>query len=66
VTLPFVEEQLRAARALMGWDFWTYGVEGNRSALEYFLRRHHSQGLSPRLLAVEELFHPATCEAFKI
>jgi 4,5-dihydroxyphthalate decarboxylase len=66
VTLPFVEEQLRAARALMGWDFWSYGIEGNRKTLETFLRHHHAQGLSPRQLAVDELFHPATREAFKI
>lgn len=66
VTLPFVEEQLRAARALMGWDFWSYGIEGNRKTLETFLRHHHAQGLSPRQLAVEELFHPGTHEAFKI
>ena len=66
VTLPFVEEQLRATRALMGWDFWSYGIEDNRKTLETFLRHHHAQGLSPRLLAVEELFHPATREAFKI
>ena len=27
VTLPFVEERLMEARALMGDDFWSYGVE---------------------------------------
>src|SRR5258708_14938787 len=27
VTLPFVEEQLKAARELMGEDFWAYGLE---------------------------------------
>jgi 4,5-dihydroxyphthalate decarboxylase len=26
VTLPFVEEELRAARELMGEDFWSYGL----------------------------------------
>jgi 4,5-dihydroxyphthalate decarboxylase len=66
VTLPFVEEQLTAARALMGHDFWSYGVEPNRHVLETFLRHHHGQGLSPRRLAVEELFHPATLEAHKV
>jgi 4,5-dihydroxyphthalate decarboxylase len=66
VTLPFVEEQLAAARALMGEDFWSYGVEPNRKALETFLRHHHSQGLSSRLVKVEELFHPSTTETFKL
>ena len=66
VTLPFVEERLMEARALMGEDFWSYGVAPNRKTLETFLRHHHSQGLSPRLVKVEELFHPATFETFKL
>jgi 4,5-dihydroxyphthalate decarboxylase len=66
VTLPFVEEQLKAARDLMGQDYWSYGVEPARKTLEAFVRAHHSQGLSPRLMAVDELFHPATYESFKI
>jgi 4,5-dihydroxyphthalate decarboxylase len=66
VTLPFVEEQLAGARALMGEDYWPYGLERNRKTLETFLRHHHAQGLSSRLVKVEELFHPSTHEAFKI
>ena len=66
VTLPFVEEQLRAARALMGEDFWSYGLAANRRVLETFLRHHHAQGLSSRLLAPEELFHASTHESFAI
>jgi 4,5-dihydroxyphthalate decarboxylase len=66
VTLPFVEEQLAAARQLMGMDFWSYGVAGNRHVLETFARHHHAQGLSSRLVSVEEMFHPATLETFKI
>jgi len=66
VTLPFVEERLMEARALMGEDFWSYGVEANRKTLETFLRHHHAQGLSSRRVKVEELFHPATLETFKV
>jgi 4,5-dihydroxyphthalate decarboxylase len=66
VTLPFVEERLGEARALMGEDFWSYGVDANRKTLETFLRHHHAQGLSPRLLKPEELFHPGTLETFKL
>ncbi len=66
VTLPFVEEQLRAARALMGEDFWPYGLAPNRHVLERFLARHHAEGLSTRLVAPEELFHPASLETHKI
>ncbi len=66
VTLPFVEEQLRAARALMGEDFWSYGLEANRHVLRRFLERHHAEGLSVRLLQPEELFHPASLELHRI
>jgi 4,5-dihydroxyphthalate decarboxylase len=66
VTLPFVEERVAEARALMGEDFWSYGLNANRKTLETFLRHHHSQGLSPRLVAPEELFHPGTLESFKV
>lgn len=66
ITLPFVEEQLRSARDLMGEDFWAYGVEPNRHVLDAFLESHHSQGLSPRRLAIEEIFHPSTMESFRI
>jgi 4,5-dihydroxyphthalate decarboxylase len=66
VTLPFIEEQLQAARALMGEDFWPYGLEPNRRTIETFLDHHHRQGLSARRVGIEELFHPPTLEAFKI
>ncbi|HEX2655413.1 MAG TPA: ABC transporter substrate-binding protein [Xanthobacteraceae bacterium] len=66
ITLPFVEEQLKAARDLMGYDFWSYGVGANRHVLEAFLHHHHAQGLSSRRVGVEELFHPATLETPKI
>jgi 4,5-dihydroxyphthalate decarboxylase len=66
VTLPFVEETLKSVRELMGRDFWSYGVEPNRKALEFFLRHHHAQGLSPRLMRVEEMFHPSVYETFKL
>ena len=66
VTLPFMEEQVKAARELMGADFWPYGIAPNRKQLDYFLAQHHKQGLSPRLVKVEELFHPTTFESYKV
>jgi 4,5-dihydroxyphthalate decarboxylase len=66
VTLPFVEENLRRARQLMGEDFFSYGLDANRHVFDYFLRHHHAQGLSSRLLAAEELFHPSTLESHKV
>lgn len=66
VTLPFVEEQLKAAKETMGENFWAYGVDASRPTLEAFTRHHFEQGLSSRHVPVEELFHPSTYEGFKI
>ena len=66
VTLPFVEEQLKAARETLGQDFWSYGVEANRKTIEAFLHHHHAQGLSSRRVALDELFDPSTYESYSI
>ena len=66
VMLPFVEEQLQMARQLMGANYWSYGTAGNRGVLEAFLLHHHRQGLSERLVGLQELFHPSTFEAASI
>ncbi len=66
VTMPFVEDSLQRARQLIGKDFWSYGVAPNHGVLDYFLEQHHRQGLSPRRVTVEELFHPSTFEAYSL
>jgi 4,5-dihydroxyphthalate decarboxylase len=66
VTLPFVEEQLKAARETLGADFWSYGVAPNRRTLEAFTRHHFAQGLSARHMAIDELFDPSTYESYSI
>jgi 4,5-dihydroxyphthalate decarboxylase len=50
----------------MGEDYWSYGVAAARKTLETFVRHHHSQGLSPREVPVDELFHPSTYESYSI
>jgi len=64
--LPWFNAHVEEAFDLMGPDFWAYGFEPNYKTLETFLRYHHEQGLSPRLLKPEELFAPEAMEAFKI
>jgi 4,5-dihydroxyphthalate decarboxylase len=64
--LPWLTAHVEDTRALMGDDFWPYGFTRNRTTLETFLRYHHEQGLSSRLLTPDELFAPETMEAFKI
>ena len=64
--LPWLNRHIEDARRLMGDDFWPYGFAPNRETLATFLRYHHEQGLSKRLLQPEELFAPETLESFKI
>ena len=64
--LPWLTAHVEEARALMGADYWPYGFAPNRSTLATFLRYHHEQGLSRRLLTPEELFAPEALESFKI
>ncbi len=66
VTLPFVEEQIKAAHETLGEDYWSYGMAPTLRTLETFVHHHHAQGLSERRMAVEELFHQATCESCSI
>lgn len=65
-TLPWLAAELEQTRSLMGDDYWPYGVEANRTALEALTRYSFQQGLTPRQLAIEELFAPSTLDHFKI
>ena len=64
--VPWLTAHIEEAKREMGADWWPYGVAANRQVLETFLRYHHEQGLSQRLLAPEELFAKETLESFKI
>lgn len=66
VTMPFVEDILVRASRLMGPDAWSYGVGSNGHVLERFLDYHFAQGLSPRRVSVQELFHPSTFETYSL
>ncbi len=63
VMLPWLIPGLEEARDLLGEDYWSYGLAANRHVLETFLRYHHDQGLSRRLLTPEELFAPESLES---
>lgn len=58
VMLPLAGEFLRRITAVMGDDFWPYGLGPNRHVLARFLDFHHAAGLSTRRLEPEELFQP--------
>lgn len=57
IGLPWVNAEYDATRELMGDDFWSYGLNAaNRRTLEAMARYSYEQGLSIRLLTVEEMF----------
>ncbi|HVB54325.1 MAG TPA: hypothetical protein VNF24_09085 [Candidatus Acidoferrales bacterium] len=58
VALPFLSDYIRDARILFGEDIWPYGLGPNLTTLETACRYSHEQGLSDRLVGVEELFAP--------
>jgi 4,5-dihydroxyphthalate decarboxylase len=64
--VPWLVAEVEEARKEMGEDWWPYGLEPNRKALETFLRYHHEQGLSPRPFTPEELFARETLTSFKV
>jgi len=66
VGLPWVTAELDATTALMGRDFWSYGVEANRKTLELMARYSHEQGLAVRLLTVDQMFAPGTLDKIRV
>lgn len=58
IMLPWALEEIADTERLLGADWWTYGLEANRTALDTFLRYAHEQYLAPRLLTAGELFAP--------
>jgi 4,5-dihydroxyphthalate decarboxylase len=60
--LPWYAQEFEETRALMGDNFYSYGIKPNRKTLEALFRYSHQQGLSIRELTVEELFDPSSVE----
>ncbi len=66
ISLPWISKELEETRALMGENFWPYGIEPNRKALEALFQYSHEQGLAKRKLKIEELFHPSTLKLMDV
>lgn len=66
VTLPWLEAECLETIALMGEDFWRYGVKENIKEIEALTRYAYEQGLVKKKLDPESLFAPPTLEMSKI
>jgi 4,5-dihydroxyphthalate decarboxylase len=60
--LPWLASDLDATRAVLGPDYWSYGLPGNERALSTLIGYSHAQGLARRAFAPHELFAPETLE----
>ena len=58
--LPWYGQELEETQALMGDNFYSYGIKPNRKTLEALFRYSHRQGLANRELTIEELFDPGS------
>ena len=64
-TLPWPVDEYEAAKALMGEDYWPYGVEANSAEIEAMTRYSYEQGLTARKLSAEDLFAASTFKLAK-
>ncbi len=63
--LPWIIAERDATRALMGEDYWPYGLEANAKTLDTFTRYSFEQGISKRRIPPRDLFAPETLESYK-
>jgi 4,5-dihydroxyphthalate decarboxylase len=66
VTLPWLIAEAEESVALMGEDFWRYGVKENAKEIDALTRYAHEQGLVSRKLTLEDLFPPSVIEVSRI
>ena len=65
-TLPWPVAERDEVKALMGEDYWRYGVHENAAEIDAMTRYSFEQGLSARRLTAEDLFAEPTFELTKL
>lgn len=60
---PWFSQHFAENLRTLGEDWWPYGVESNRTAVDTFLRYAHEQGLSKSLLTCEDIVVPTLLES---
>jgi 4,5-dihydroxyphthalate decarboxylase len=66
VTHPWLIAETEETMAIMGKDFWSYGIHENMREITALTQYAHEQGLIDRKVTVEELFHPSMFEISKV
>lgn len=62
VSLPWVTQEHETTTALMGDDYWRYGIASNEKELTLVMRYMYEQGLVGSLQDFRDLFHPSTLD----
>lgn len=57
VSLPWVTQEFEETRALMGDDYWPYGIRANEKELNAIMRYIHEQGLVKDRIDFRDIFH---------
>lgn len=56
LTLPWLIDHVEEAWRVLGKDYWAYGLEANRPAIDALGRYVYEQGLAPRVVTADEMF----------
>lgn len=54
--IPFLPAFMEETRSVFGENYWPYGVKGNIKTLEKLTLYAHEQGLTDRVIQIDELF----------
>ena len=60
--LPWAPQEFEETKALMGPNFYSYGIEPNRKILDTLFQYSYQQNLCKRKLTVEEVFEPSSIQ----
>ena len=66
VVAPFIVHEIERTRALMGMDYWPFGIDANKKCITTFFRHLNEQGIIDREPTVTDLFldvRPSALEA---
>lgn len=60
--LPWYAQEYAETQALMGDNYYSYGIKPNRKILEKIFLYSYQQGLCKRKLTIEEVFEPSSID----
>lgn len=66
VPIPWGNDFARDGKALMGEDYFTYGVDSNRRTLDAFLQYAFEQGVCGKHMTPEEIFPKSLQSSYKV